>query len=89
MGQLKLSSPGSGGVNADADPLNLDDLELRLAQNAIVDPLSSGAGLGKRPGLVVWTTTPASGAILGGIGVPLQDLSLHGLHIFFLGRGIT
>lgn len=88
MALLKISSPGSKGVDVDTDPLTMEDQELRLAQNAVRD-VSFTAGLGKRPGLAVWTTTPASGAILGGIGVPLQNLSSTGLHIFFLGRGLT
>lgn len=89
VGKLEVENIGSMGVNVDADPISLQDQELRLAQNAIRDPLGADSGLRKRPGLGVWTTTAASGAILGGIGVPLQDLTSHGLHIMFIGRGTT
>lgn len=88
MALLKIQSPGLKGVDVDTDPLTMEDQELRLAQNAVRDA-SFTAGIGKRPGLGTWTTIPASGVILGGIGVPLQDLSSNGLHIFFLGRGLT
>lgn len=86
---LKIANIGAGGVNVDTDPISLDDKELRLAQNAIRDPLGADSGLRKRPGLGVWNTTIAAGAILGGIGVPLQDLTSNGLHIVFIGRGTT
>jgi hypothetical protein len=88
-GILKVYDLGALGVNVDSDPIMLDDKELRLAQNAIRDPLGADSGLKKRPGLGAWSTTAASSAILGGIGVPLQDLTSHGLHIFFIGRGTT
>lgn len=89
MAVLKIGDIGKLGVNVDADPLSLDDHELRLSQNAIRDPLGADSGLRKRPGFLAWTTTEAAGIILGGIGVPLQNLSSHGLHIVFVARGTT
>lgn len=86
-GLLKVENIGALGINVDVDPIALQDQELRLSQNAIRDPLGADSGLRKRPGLVVWTTSSAAGPIVGGIGVPLQDLTSHGLHIMFIGRG--
>lgn len=86
---LKVIDIGALGVNTDADPLSLQDTELRLAQNAIRDPLGADSGLRKRPGLEVWNTSTAAGVVLGGVGVPLQDLTSRGLHIVFLGRGVS
>ncbi len=86
---LKINDIGGMGVNVDVDPINIDDKELRLAQNVIRDPLGADSALRKRPGLGIFNTAVASGAVLGGIGVPLQDLTSHGLHIAFIGRGTT
>ena len=88
-GILKIVDIGALGVNVDSDPIMLEDTELRKAQNAIRDPLGADSGLRKRPGLDVWNTSTAAGVVLGGIGVPLQDLTSQGLHIVFIGRGVT
>ena len=85
---LKVTDIGALGVNVDADPISLQDTELRLAQNAIRDPLGADSGLRKRPGLDVWNTSTAGGVVLGGVGVPLQDLTSQGLHIVYVGRGV-
>jgi len=87
MGILRITDIGALGVNVDSDPITLQDQELRLSQNAFRDPLGADSALRKRPGLGIFSTTTASGPILGGIGVPLQDLTSHGLHIVFVGRG--
>lgn len=84
---LKVYKIGSLGVNIDIDPLSIDDMELRLAQNAIRDPLGSDSGLRKRPGLLAYNGAILAGSILGGIGVPLQDLSVNSTQIIYIGRG--
>lgn len=87
MPPFTITNLGAGGVNVDSDPINLQDTELRQAQNAIRDPLGADSGLRKRPGLSVFAT--ATGAILGGIGVPLQDLTTQGTHFVLIGRSTT
>lgn len=84
---LKIYKLGSMGVNVDVDPIAIEDQELRLAQNAIRDPLGNDSGLRKRPGLTASNSNVASGDILGGIGVPLADLSGSGTLLIYLGRG--
>jgi hypothetical protein len=87
-GILKVYDIGALGVNVDADPISLDDQELRLAQNAIRDPLGSDSGLRKRPGLLAFNTTSITGSVLGGIGVPFPDLSpAGGTFYLYIGRG--
>lgn len=87
MAILKVYNVGSMGVNVDTDPISIQDQELRLAQNAIRDPLGNDSGLRKRPGLGPFNLNTASGPILGGIGVPLINLSTSGTIQIFLGRG--
>lgn len=84
---LKVYALGTLGVNVDSDPISLKDQELRLAQNVIRDPLGSDSGVRKRPGLGAFNTNVASGTILGGIGVPVIDLSNNGTTQIYLGRG--
>ena len=84
---LKLYQLGTMGVNVDADPFSLKDQEFRLAQNAIRDPLGNDSGLKKRPGLLIFNLSDTAGSVLGGIGVPLVDLSVHGAQDLFIGRG--
>ena len=86
---LKITNLGSMGVNVDSDPLSLEDQELRLAQNAIRDPIGNDSGLTKRPGFVVFNTNSSAGATLGGIGLPVQDMSGSGTHYIYIGRGPT
>lgn len=86
MGKLDVKDLGLQGVNVDKDPFELQDGELRQGQNAIHDPLGVNAGLRKRPGLIEFNTTDAAGAVLGGIGVPLQNLSGTGVRFIYLGR---
>jgi hypothetical protein len=88
-GILKIYDIGALGVNVDSDPITLDDQEIRLAQNAIRDPLGADSGLRKRPGLGVFNTSLVAGAILGGIGVPLKNLSSSGTVYLYIGRGPT
>ena len=71
MGKIGVYKVGSLGVNVDKNPLDLDDQELRQAQNAYENKLGSEGGLSKRLGLVKVNTTTAAGDVLGGIGVPL------------------
>jgi hypothetical protein len=88
MPPLKVYGLGSLGVNTDTDPFALDDRELRKAQNAITDQLG-GDGLISRPGFGAANTVAANGAVLGGVGVPLANLSSSGTHFFLIGRGPT
>jgi hypothetical protein len=86
-GTLKIYQMGSMGVNIDVDPISIEDLELRLAQNAIRDPLGNDSGLRKRPGLGIYNESLASGEVLGGIGVPVNNQSPNGLQFVYIGRG--
>jgi hypothetical protein len=83
---LKLYDPGALGINADANPVALDDRELTKAQNTIRDVLGSARGLRKRPGLDVFNTTTLTNSVLGGIGVPLIDQSSNGVTFIYIGR---
>lgn len=87
MGILRVFTLGSKGVNVDKNPLEMDDDELRSAQNAVSDPLGNDAGVGKRPGMKAQNSVAAAGIIMGGIGVPLLDQSSFGTRYLFLGRG--
>ena len=89
MAILKVYGLGNAGVNVDSDPISIQDIELRLVQNAIRDPLGDDSGLRKRPGLTAAETNIAAGSVLGGIGVPLIDLSTGGTLSIYLGRGAT
>ena len=84
---LRVYNFGTMGVNVDSDPISMQDQEFRLAQNVIKDPLGNDSGLRKRPGLAAFNTNLASGIILGGIGVPLVDLSNNVNQSIYLGRG--
>lgn len=86
---LKVYNLGERGVNVDSDPIVIEDQELRQAQNAIRDPLGVDSGIRKRPGLVKYNENLASGSIIGGIGVPLTDLSSNGNDrvTIYIGRG--
>lgn len=87
MGLLRVFTLGSKGVNVDKNPLETDDDDLRLAQNAASDQLGNGSGLRKRPGLAVQNNTTAAGIVMGGVGVPLLDQSSFGTRYLYLGRG--
>lgn len=82
---FKLYPIGQKGLNVDADPLDMDDQELRLAQN--VSRTYIGSGLRKRPGLTPANTSLATGPVLGGIGIPIINLHTSGDVLLFLGRG--
>jgi len=85
---LKIYGLGSLGVNTDTDAFALDDRELRKAQNAITDQIT-GEGLINRPGYGPVNSVAAPGAVLGGVGVPLPNLSTSGTRFFWIGRGPT
>jgi hypothetical protein len=93
-GILKVYNIGAGGVNVDSDPIALEDQELRLAQNAIRDPLGTDSGLKKRPGLALFNTLSTGGPILGGIPVAFSatggGVSPHiAITYLFIGRSTT
>ncbi len=86
---LKIYDLGSLGVNVDSDPISIKDQEFRLAQNTIRDPLGDDSGIRKRPGFASFNGSLASGEVLGGVGVPLIDLSNNRFMAIYLGRGPT
>lgn len=88
-GRIVVETMGLRGVNVDKNPLELDPSELTQGQNCISDPSSGRSSLRKRPGLGGFTTSLMSGAVLGGIGVPLLDLSHVGTIRIYIGRGPT
>lgn len=83
--QIRVNSIGTMGVNVDKNPLELDDNEVRQAQNAI-STIGTGRSIQKRPGLGVFNTTDAAGPVLGGTTVPLID-RFSGFTTLYLGRG--
>lgn len=85
MNELIVFGLGSKGVNVDEDPLHLDLNELTKAQNAHPNPLGADSGISNRPGLIQFSEE-AAGVILGGIGVPLLNLST-GTSFLYIGRG--
>ena len=87
MAPFKVNELGLHGVNVDKDSLEMNDNEFQKAQNAIHDPLGVNAGVRKRPGLAVFNTSTAAGAVKGGIGVPFPNLSVSGVHYIYIGRG--
>ena len=87
MAVIKVYRLGLLGVNVDKDPLQLEDQELRQAQNAYDNKLSADGGLSKRPGLIAFNTSTAAGPVVGGIGIPLIDASTSGTHYIYIGRG--
>lgn len=89
MPPVKVKQLGRMGVNVDKDAHELDDNELRQAQNAIHEPLGLNAGIVNRPGLVAFNTSTLSDDVLGGVGVPLPDMTANGEKLIFIGRGDT
>ncbi len=89
MAKLVVNTFGVKGVNVDKSPFELDEGELVSAQNATSIPSSGRSSLRKRPGLTAFTTSVMAGAVLGGIGVPLLDLSSGGTVRIYIGRGPT
>lgn len=83
MAILKVEQLGSRGVNVDKNDHEMDDNELRLAQNVVSDNNNS---IFKRPGLAVFNVDDSEGSILGGTTVPLID-NFTGFAVLFLGRG--
>jgi hypothetical protein len=64
---------GAGGVNVDANPLDLQPNELTNAQNATLGSVRKRTrALMKRPGMERLSLSPLGGAILGGIEAPYQ-----------------
>lgn len=82
MAKLTVRQLGSEGVNADKDPLELTDGELRRAQNAIP---GTGSSIKKRFGFFAFNTE-TDGSVLGGATVPLVD-EFTTFSILYLGRG--
>jgi len=87
--KLVVETFGLKGVNVDRNPFELTDGELVSAQNAVSIPTAGKASLRKRPGLLAFTLATMGGSVLGGIGVPLLDLSSGGTLRIYLGRGPT
>lgn len=87
MADIKINKLGYAGVNVDKNPLELDDQELRQAQNAIA-PLKTGAGIRKRPGFLPWLTLglEIEDDVLGGAQLPFGDTWMTSARIY-LGRG--
>jgi hypothetical protein len=83
---IRVTQLGNNGVNVDKNPLELDDNELRQAQNAIHNTMGTGLGIRKRPGLGQFNTDDAAGPVLGGTTVPLID-RFSGFSTLYLGRG--
>ena len=89
MGKLSVTHMGLAGVNVDKNPLEMGDSELLKGQNAIAETASGVSSLHKRAGLIAVNTAATAGVVLGGIDLPVQDLSPTGTHFVFIGRGPT
>lgn len=85
MASIKVTELGLNGVNVDKNPLELDDNEVRQAQNAI-STVGTSRSIRKRPGLGVFNVDESTGAVLGGTTVPLID-RFSGFTTLYLGRG--
>lgn len=70
--KLNIFGTSAGGVNVDKNPIELEDGELTKAQNCI-SAIASDGSIQKREGLVKYNSVTAAGAIMGAIGVPLQN----------------
>lgn len=86
---LKVYGIGTHGVNVDKDPLEIGDDELVLAKNVVSLVVEGESSISKRPGLGAFTTTITAGTVLGGIDVPLLDLSINGPVHLYIGRAPT
>ena len=88
MADLIVEEFGKFGVNVDKSPFDVGDNELLRGANAMSDISSGKSALRKRPGLLAFNTTDTVGVVLGGISLPLIDLSNSGLHVaIYIGRG--
>lgn len=85
-GKTNVKGVGLRGVNVGLNPLEQDDSDLNLAQNAISDAAAGQSSFRKRPGLLAFTTTSTAGDVLGGIDLPLNDLR-QGTRFIYIGRG--
>lgn len=83
---MKVKQLGLFGVNVDKNEHELNDNELRQAQNAIREPLGNISGLANRPGLIAFNTTTLTDPVLGGIGALIANETLSGLRFIYLGR---
>lgn len=86
MPTKKVYGIGRLGVNTDTDPWSVDDQECRKMQNALQSPTGV---LANRPGFKHVNALPADAAVIGGVGVPLGNLSASGTRFLFIGRGPT
>lgn len=84
MATKKVYGIGKLGVNVDTDPWSMDDQECRKMQNAQQNPVGV---LAHRPGFRNHNAEPAGAAVIGGIGVPLGNLTTGGTRFLFIGRG--
>lgn len=84
MPTMKVYGVGKLGVNTDTDPFSLDDQECRKMQNAQHQPLGV---LVNRAGFASFNAVAADDAVLGGVSVPLDNLTAGGVRFLFLGRG--
>lgn len=72
-GVLRIYELGKYGVVLDSDDLHTPAGTWRSAKNLHVDPLGSSDAVVNRSGLTPFNTSALAGAVLGGIGVPLED----------------
>jgi len=84
---LVVEAIGIRGVNVDKNPLELDNSELTHAQNCVSDSSTGRSTIRKRPGLIAFNLTDTIGVVLGGIEVPLLNLSTNGNVAVYIARG--
>ncbi len=76
MADITIRAMGAKGVNVDADPLLLDDAELRDSQNMFHDISDAhGGGLKNRNGFTQFIAAPLGGSILGGLGMAVAGVA--------------
>lgn len=68
-------------MNRDKNPINLEDGELTLAQNAIHDPTGSMGGIRKRPGLTKINSSAVTGSVFGITNVPIAPITTRTFYV--------
>lgn len=71
----KINIYSWNGVNVDKNDIQLEDGDLRKAQNATRDPLGAQGSMRKRAGLTKHNSIAAAGAIRGAVSLPLTKPS--------------
>lgn len=87
MGKINVLGLGTKGVNIVKSPIEMDDNELRSAQNAEPSKTLGFPGLTKRDGLIAAAASSLNGSpVRGGVGLPLPPPGDNGLSPIFVAK---